>query len=158
VKRKHPIWSVGWLTLTVSLVLLCSCPGSVPSGEECIQAGPQAGYPLRPFDQVLFTGFTAKDPTLIDLFLYYRGADYIGVQPVNYPQFCFTSFPDRPNYHIVGWIDDNAYRDGGVPVQDSYCDTINTPNCHPQPGQPQGETTVTMYGNQNNIVIVPFQP
>ena len=149
-----------WFWKTIGLVLLCSClgPGSVPSGEECIQAGPQVGYPLRPLEQVLFTGFTPQDPTLIDLFLFYPGSAYIGIQPAYYPQFCFTSFPDRPNYHIVGWIDDNAYRDGGTPVQDSYCDTINNPNCHPQPGQPQGETTVTLYGNQDNIVIVPFQP
>ena len=146
--------------LLILLVLLCSCPGpgSVPSGDECIQAGPQAGYPLRPLDQVLFTGFNAQDPTLIDLFLYFRGEDYIGVQPANYPQFCFTSFPDRPNYRIVGWIDDNAYQDGGVPVEDSYCNPVRNPNCHPQPGQPQAETTVTMYGNQNNIVIVNMQP
>jgi hypothetical protein len=86
------------------------------------------------------------------------GDTFLGLDLLHYPQTCFSSFPDRPNHRLVAWVDDYAYRDAGQSPHDTYCTGLDDPNCHPQPGQPHGEVTVTLYGHRNNVVAIPLEP
>jgi hypothetical protein len=147
-----------YVIVALGSVALGSCGNGVPSGEECLQAGPQVGYQMRANDAVLIVGYTAENPTLLDFLEIEPGSAFLALDVNHYPQSCYSSFGDQPNYHAVSWLDDAAYRDGGVTPSASYCTSLDDPNCHPQPGQPHGEVWVTLYGHQNNIVIIPLSP
>jgi hypothetical protein len=148
-----------YLTAVVAtLIAIWSC-GGAPSGYECLQVGPQVGYPMQPRDMVVITGHTAEDPTKIDYSVVGSADNYLGItDPSLYPQTCYTSPPDQPNYHFIGWLDNTWYLDGGPPPNETYCKPFGYPNCYPQPDQSQGEVTVTLHAHQNNIVIIPFSP
>jgi hypothetical protein len=146
-----------YLTASVAFVVSLACGNS--SSDECLQVGPQVGYPMQPMDDVIINGYTAEMPTLVDFSLIAGAINYLGLSSADqYPQTCFTSFPTRPNYRFVGWLDNTWYLDGGPPPDQTYCQDGFQPSCQPQPGQPQGQVVVTLYGNQNNIVIIPFSP
>jgi hypothetical protein len=135
-------------------VVATACSGT--GGEQCVQAGPPPGYPLRDLDIVLVTGFRPSE-TSIDLFMSYPGGAIIGLQPASYPQLCgFPPSPDIPGYRFVGWIDGAAY-DGGPSHLDTYCQQPDATTCHPQPGQSHGEVTVTLSSGKT-IVTIPMSP
>jgi hypothetical protein len=144
---------------SVCAILLSCGPDPTNGGKyECVQIGPSVGYPIRPQDVFIATGFNAEDPTLMQFSLLNPGDNFVGLSTEYYPQICFSSYEDQPNYHIVAWIDDYVYRDGGLPPEQTYCTSLDDPNCHPQPGQPHGEVTLTLRGHENNVIIVPLTP
>jgi hypothetical protein len=156
--RVLAVHAISYLVASLSLVANSSC-GSSSRGEECLQVGPQVGYPMQAMDIVIISGFTAAMPNVVDFNVIAGAENYLGLNSATqYPQTCFSSSPTQSNYHFVGWLDNSWYVDGGPPPDQTYCRSVVAPSCQPQQGQPRGQVSVTLYGDQNNIVLIPFSP